>query len=169
MRPDAMNTGGAHGEGMAPAQMELAPVFEIRVQVGEAYELGEIDGERRRMIPILGGEVDGPAGNGVVLPGGADWQTLGPEGLTRLHARYAIRMSTGGIIEVNNRGVRRASADAAARIASGPEVHPSLQYFVTTPVFEAPQGPHRWLREHVFVARGLRFPDRVHIEVFRVC
>jgi hypothetical protein len=163
-----MNT-DAHGNWTFPAPLELAPVFEIRVRVGEAYELGELDGERRRMNPILGGELDGPAGSGVVLPGGADWQTLGPDGLARLHARYAIRMSTGDIIEVKNRGVRRPSAEVAARTASGPEVDPSLQYFVTTPVFEAPRGPHRWLREHVFLARGLRFPDRVHIQVFRVC
>lgn len=163
-----MNT-DAHGASTIPAPLQLAPLFEIRVRIGEAYELGELDGERRRMIPILGGEFDGPGGNGVVLPGGADWQTLGPDGLTRLHARYAIRMRDGVVIEVNNRGVRRASADAAARIASGLEVDRSERYFVTTPVFEAPHGPHRWLREHVFLARGLRFPDRVHIRVFRVC
>lgn len=163
-----MTTSDAHGNRAISAPLELAPVFELRVRVGEAYELGEFDGERRRMIPILGGELDGPGGSGVVLPGGADWQTLAPDGLTRLHARYAIRMSDGDIVEVNNRGVRRVSADAATRIASGLAVDPSEHYFLTTPVFEAPHGRHRWLREHVFLAKGLRFPDRVHIQVFRI-
>lgn len=164
-----MTASDAYGNWAIPAPLELAPVFEIRVRVGEAYELGELDGERRRMIPILGGELDGPGGSGLVLPGGADWQTLGPDGLTRLHARYAIRMSDGDIVEVNNRGVRRAPADAAARLAAGLEFDSSRQYFMTTPVFEAPHGHHRWLREHVFLAKGLRFPDRVHIQVFRIC
>lgn len=163
-----MVTSDRHDDWNAPAPLQLVPVFELRVRVGEPYELGVADGERRRMIPIIGGEFDGPGGSGIVLPGGADWQTLGPDGLTRLQARYAIRMSDGDIIEVNNRGVRRGSAEAAAHVASGIAADPSQHYFVTTPAFEAPQGRHRWLREHVFIAKGLRFSDRVHIRVFQV-
>lgn len=147
-------------------------VFELTVRVGEALELGEVGGGRRRMIPILGGELQGSGArcgdSGIVLPGGADWQTLGSDGVTHLHARYAIRMSNGDIVGVNNSGVRRASTDIADRMAAGMEVDHSQYYFVTTPVFEAAHGPHRWLSEHVFLARGLRFPDRVCLLVFQV-
>lgn len=152
--------------------LRLAAVFELTVRVGEALELGEVGGGRRRMIPILGGELHGSGArcgdSGIVLPGGADWQTLGSDGLTRLHARYAIRMVNGDIVGVNNSGVRRAPPDVADRMAAGLEVDHSRYYFMTTPVFEAAQGPHRWLSEHVFLARGLRFPDRVDLQVFQV-
>lgn len=153
--------------------LRLEAVFQLTVRVGEALELGEVGGGRRRMIPILGGELHGSgtrsAESGIVLPGGADWQTLGSDGVTRLHARYAIRMSNGDIVGVNNSGVRRASADIADRMAAGLEVDHSQYHFVTTPVFEAAQGPHRWLSEHVFLARGLRFPDRVDLQVLLAC
>jgi hypothetical protein len=148
--------------------LQLAPVFDLTVRVGEAHELGETGGGRRRTIPILGGELHGFGDGGIVLPGGADWQTLGSDGVTHLHARYAIRMSNGDIVGVSNRGVRRASPDIAERMAAGIEVDHSRYYFVTTPIFEAAHGAHRWLSEHVFLARGLRFPDRVCLQVFRV-
>lgn len=152
--------------------LRLAEVFELTVSVGEALELGEVAGGRRRMIPILGGELHGSAArsgdSGIVLPGGADWQTLGSDGITRLHARYAIQMSNGEIIGVDNSGIRRAPPDIAERMAAGIEVDHSQYYFVTTPVFEAAPGPYRWLSEHIFLARGLRFPDLVCLQVFQV-
>lgn len=160
------------GDCTTPSPLRLAPVYELTVRVAEALELGEVGGGRRRMIPILGGELHGCGtradDSGIVLPGGADWQTLGPDGVTHLHARYAIRMSNGDIVGVSNSGIRRASADIADRMAAGLEVDHSQYYFVTTPVFEAAHGPHRWLSEHVFLARGLRYPDRVCLQVFQV-
>lgn len=67
---------------MPSAKIELVPVFDVTVQVAEPLEAGQMTGAsgrgRRRIIPILGGTVRGPAVNGismngVVLPGGADY------------------------------------------------------------------------------------------------
>ena len=63
----------AHAAAPAPAP-GLEYVFDLDVQVGPAQELGEYGGGRRRVIPITGGALRGPGLNGVVLPGGADWQ-----------------------------------------------------------------------------------------------
>lgn len=153
---------------IAPAPPALQPCFELRVQVGPAQEIGEFGGGRRRVIPILGGEVAGPRLNGVVLPGGADWQTLRPDGVTLLQARYTLRADDGAVIGVVNTGVRTASPEVAQRLASGEPVDPSLYYFRASPVFEVGPGPHAWLAAGLFVCAGERLPDSVRLSVYEV-
>ncbi len=152
----------------APMAPRLAPVFTVRVEIAPPVEQGEIDGGRRRFIPITGGTVTGPRLSGTVLPGGGDWQTIYPGGFTRVEARYFLKAADGTVIGITNPGVRVASQDVTNRIARGERVDPSAYYFRSTPVFDPPPGTHQWLREKTFVARGIRMPDHVLIEIFAV-
>jgi len=52
--------------------------------VAEPQEFGEVPGGRRRIIEILGGTFEGPNIRGRVLPGGADWQLVRPDGFAEL-------------------------------------------------------------------------------------
>jgi Protein of unknown function (DUF3237) len=131
-------------------------------------EQGTVDGKRKRFIPITGGTIKGPKLNGVVLSGGGDWQSIHPNGLTEIYARYSMKADDGTVIAITNPGVRVASADIIARLSAGEDVDPALYYFRTTPVFEVAAGSHDWLRRSVFVARGIRKPDHVIVEVFQV-
>ncbi len=151
-----------------PAAPPLVHVFDLDVQVAPAQELGEVGGGRRRVIPITGGSLSGPNLSGQVLPGGADWQTIRPDGVTLLQARYTIRMSDGATIGIINTGVRRAAPDVVRRLTAGEVVDPSLYYFRATPVFEVGPGPYQWLTESVFVSVGERLPDRVRLRVYRL-
>ena len=146
----------------------LEAVFEARVEVGTPYELGEIGGGRRRVIPILGGKVRGPRLSAAVLPGGADWQTVHPDGRTELLARYTLRTADGSHIGVVNRGVRHGPADVMRRLVAGETVAAALYYFRGTPSFEAASGPHGWLMRHVFVCTGERLPDLVLLRFYVV-
>lgn len=146
----------------------LTPVFDLEVMVSAAQELGEVGGGRRRVIPIVGGRLFGPGLSGEVLAGGADWQTIRPDGVTLLQARYTIRMADGAVLGVINTGVRRAPAEVVRRLTAGEAVDPSLYYFRATPVFEVGPGPYQWLTESVFVSVGERLPDRVRLTVYRV-
>lgn len=152
----------------APAAPALEYVFSLRVEVAPPVETGEVDGERRRFIPITGGSISGPRLTGAVLSGGGDWQVIQTETLTRIEARYALRASDGTVIEIVNPGVRVASPQVTAKLASGTPVDPSAYYFHTTPRFEVKAGAHDWLRNSVFVGRGVRRPDHVTIDVFQV-
>jgi Protein of unknown function (DUF3237) len=143
-------------------------LFAAKVLIAPPVEQGQIDGKRKRFIPITGGQVTGPRLSGIILPGGGDWQTIHTGGLTEILARYAIKADDGTIITVSNPGVRVASPDVIERLAKGEDVDPKLYYFRTTPSFEAPSGPHEWLRRKMFVGRGIRRPDYVHIEFFMV-
>ena len=85
-----------------------------------------------------------------------------------LTARYTIRAEDGTLIGVVNRGCRQAPPEVLARLAAGEAVDPALVYFRTTPRFEAPEGPHRWLARHIFVATAQRHPAGVLLHFFMV-
>jgi hypothetical protein len=168
----ALAAAAAMAASTARAQTVTAPPltykFAMDIKVGPAQELGDFGGGRRRVIPILGGVITGPALTGEVLSGGADWQTLRPDGLTILKASYTLRAKDGATIGIVNTGVRKASAEVAQRLAAGQVVDPSQYYFRATPVFETGPGPHAWLVENVFICVGERLPDLVRLKVFQL-
>jgi hypothetical protein len=144
----------------------LRLVFTARIEVAAPIEQGIVDGIRRRFIAITGGDLSGPKLSGIVLSGGGDWQSIHPDGLTDLFARYSIKADDGTIIAITNPGVRVANPDVITRLAAGEDVDPSLYYFRTTPRFEVAAGRHDWLRRQVFVGRGIRKPRQVILECY---
>lgn len=156
------------GAGPAAPVPTLEFAFTVTAQVAPPIEQGTVDGGRKRFIAITGGSVSGPLLNGAVLPGGGDWQTILPGGLTKVEARYFLKAEDGTVIEVTNPGVRTGSAEVIERLAKGENVDPSAYYFRTTPRFDVAPGKHEWLRRHAFVARGIRRPDKVEIDFYVV-
>jgi len=144
-------------------------VFRVTVTVDTPQELGVYDNQRKRIVPITGGVVEGPRFNGTVLPGGADWQTLRVgDGNTQVYARYTLRHEDGTLVSVVNSGVRRGPAEVLAKLAAGEEVDPSLYYFRASPQFDVQPGPHGWLMENTFVCVGKRWPQSVELDVYQV-
>jgi len=135
-----------------PLQTEF--VYEAVVTIDSAIDVGATPQGHRRYIPITGGTFEGPKLRGVVLPGGADWQTDRADGVTEADALYSIRCDDGTVVIVHNRGV-----------IAGKGV-----YMRTAPRFEAPAGAHAWLNESQFVGSvvGGPRPGTVIIRVFRV-
>ncbi|HEY0959555.1 MAG TPA: DUF3237 domain-containing protein [Novosphingobium sp.] len=152
---------------VAPAPL-LEYAFTANVMVAPPVEMGQADGGRKRFIAITGGTLTGPRLSGEVLQGGGDWQVIETGGLARVEARYFLKASDGTVIEVTNPGVRVATAEVTDRLAKGEPVDPAEYYFRTTPSFKVAAGPHDWLRRNVFVARGVRRPDRVLIDFYVV-
>ena len=152
----------------SPTDPTLQFVFSGTVMLGAPLELGVHGGARRRFVSITGGIVTGPKISGVILPGGGDWQEIGDDGMTDIHARYMLRLSDGTIVGVDNPGVRTASADIIKRLTAGEDIDPALYYFRTCPRFEVAAGPHDWLRRSVFVCQGIRHPTTVELRIFRV-
>jgi hypothetical protein len=146
----------------------LALVCDIEAEVGPIQDLGPMPHGRRRIISITGGKVQGRIA-GMVVPGGADWQHVRPDGVLELVARYAIRTSDGVDIAVTNTGMRRAAPEIMAALSRGEIVDPKLVYFRTVPSFEAPtDSAYAWLNGSIFVGSAQRRPDSVHIRVFEV-
>src|SRR5690349_14553987 len=94
----------AQGDGADTAPPKLTFAFELRAQVGPPQEIGQVPHGRRRIVPILGGTVKGPQLNATVLPGGADWQLIQPDGFSELDTRYTLETDKGQRVYVQNAG-----------------------------------------------------------------
>jgi len=133
-------------------QTEL--VYEAHVTIGPSVEVGKTPQGVRRYIPITGGHFSGPRLSGVILPGGADWQTERPDGVLELDALYSMQCDDGTTIIVHNQGI----------LSEGG------RYLKTVPSFNAPEGPHAWLNQYQFIGTvsGSDEKDTVVIRVYRV-
>lgn len=123
-----------------------SPAFAIEVQVRAPHVVGETGSGYRRIFPIVGGRAFGPRLNGTVLPVGADWSLVRPDGVTEVHARYAVRTDEGHVVDVVNVGLMHG---LSAQEPQPGDVEPEITCR-TTPTFEAPEAL-RWLNDEVFV------------------
>jgi hypothetical protein len=153
-------------EPFSAPQLDFA--FEARVEVAEAIVIGPTPRGERRMIPILGGEFDGPELRGRILPGGADWQLMRPDGVTELHALYVLETDSGARVQVVNRGLRHGPAEVMERLRAGQPVDPSLYYFRAAPEFETAAPELAWMNRALFVATGERHPKRVVVRFWKL-
>ncbi|MGB6945105.1 MAG: DUF3237 domain-containing protein [Bryobacteraceae bacterium] len=142
--------------------------FEIEVEVGDPLDFGQTQAGYRRVIPIAGGLVSGPKLRGRVVPGGADWQILRPDGTGDLDARYTIQSEGGELIYVVNRGIRHGPPDVLARLNRGERVDPASYYFRSAASFETSAPDHAWLTRAVMVGSGERYPDKVVIRFWEL-
>jgi hypothetical protein len=161
-------TGPAFAKDAAPAAPLLTYAFTVTLKPGAPLELGEVEGGKRRFIPILGGVASGPKLQGQVLPGGGDWQTVTRDGIAKIDARYFLKLDDATIVEVSTPGVRVASADIAGRLAQGEDVDPNLYYYRLAPQLRVKTGAQDWLTRTVFIAKGARRPDRVTFDFYAV-
>jgi Protein of unknown function (DUF3237) len=146
----------------------LTHIADFHVEVGAPIAIGETAQGLRRVVPITGGIIKGARLNGTILNAGADFQIIGPDGFTRLEARYVVRLDDGALVYVENRGVRFGSPEVMARINRGDPVDPAEVYSRSTPRFETAAPTHQWLTRPLFIAAGARYPDRVALSVFEV-
>jgi hypothetical protein len=140
----------------------------ITVNLAAPLSVGPTPLGERRVIPITGGHFAGPRLTGAVLPGGADWQLVRPEGTALLDARYTLRTDDGALIYVSNRGLRHGPPDVLARLAQGENVDPTSYYVRTTPTFETGAPPYAWLNDVIATCSGIRTTSSVILDIYIV-
>jgi hypothetical protein len=141
---------------------------DLSVLVDKPQEVGQTHHGVRRLIPILGGQVQGQGWTARVLPGGADFQLIVNERMAELDARYTIETDAGDLIFVQNRAVRTAAPEVMAKLVRGEPVPPESVYFRCTPSFETASASLAWISERLFVGTGARHPDKVVMRFFEV-
>ena len=147
---------------------ELNFFADLSVLVDKPLEVGQALHGMRRVIPILGGEVQGQGWSARVLPGGADFQLILNTRMAELDARYVIETDGGDLIFVQNRAVRTATPEVMAKLVRGEPVEPESVYFRCSPSFETASNALSWINERLFVGTGARHPDRVVMRFFEV-
>ena len=144
--------------------LQLDYVATFHIKVGPPIDAGM----GHRLIPVLGGTVEGVGLAGTILPGGADWQSPGAGEILNIGGRWVMETKDGTRIQVETPGIRCAPADVIAALASGHEVDPALYYFRVAPRFMVAEASYRWLLRSLFVGRGAKRPNGVEIEVYAV-
>lgn len=92
---------------------------------------------------ISGGEIWGPRLRGRVLPVGADWLTIRPDGVGALDVRATIETSDGALIYVEYTGVMDLGPDGYQRMLTGnPPARAAIQ---VAPRFLTSHSDYLWL------------------------
>jgi hypothetical protein len=139
-------------EGMTAAPLKSRFAFEANVTVSAPLVIGPATIGLRRVVPITGGTVTGPRFTGRVVPGGADWQVVRPDGVLQIEAKYTLESNDGVLVMVTNRGVRHGPQAVIDKLARGEPVDPSQYYFRTAAEFEAPaESKYAWLNRAIFI------------------
>lgn len=143
------------------------PLMRLAVEVGDIVSLGAMPVGERRVVAISGGSFDSDDGwQGLVLPGGADWQLLRSDGVLEVDARYVLQDSRGHRVQVLSQGLRHGPPEVIAALARGEAVDPSQYYFRTVMRFETAADALAHLNHVVAVGIGAREARRVRLDVF---
>jgi hypothetical protein len=145
----------------------LEPSFDVDAQLGPLEDHGVTRAGHRRVVAIAGGQVSGLF-DAEILPGGADWQIVRPDGSIEIDTRYSARTSAGEYVHLRTSGVRSGPPAVLEALLRGEAVDPSAYYFRVAVHLET-SAPRLAVLEHsLFVASAIREADRVRYTAYRV-
>lgn len=150
-----------------PAMPGLQPAFDAVVVLGPLDDYGHTRVGHRRVIPIVGGAITGGI-EAEILPGGADWQIVRPDGALEVDGRYSARTTDGALLYLQVSGVRSGPPEILAALLAGEKVSPEQYYFRTALRIETSAATHADLEHAIFVASCVRGPDSVRYRAYRV-
>ena len=123
--------------------------FQLEVEVLAPEALDPATGGPIRLISVTGGRVLGGL-QGVILPGGADWQTLRADGTIEIEARYLLQLDDGARVELVHRGLRA----------------PGASGFWSSIWLRCEAAGHEALNRTQYVAFGRKLPEHLMIEAW---
>src|SRR5579871_6432285 len=154
-----------------PSVPTLQYAFSITLELtGLKWVRPSAMGETRGAVYVAQGTVAGPMLSGRVVPmSGGDFPLVRPNGVIDFDARYLLEADDGAVIYMQNRGYRWGDEAAMERMRRNEAVEAHEYYMRVSPKFDAPDGPHAWLGQHVFVGTAEKIPNgnRIHYFVVR--
>ncbi|GAA5060977.1 DUF3237 domain-containing protein [Nocardia callitridis] len=151
----------------APPVPSLAAAFEVAADLGPMQDHGVTRAGHRRVVPIVGGRITGLF-EADVLPGGADWQVVRPDGAIEIEARYSAHTPKGEHVHIRTYGVRSGRPEVLAALQRGDQVDPSEYYFRLVVRLETSSPRLVELEQALFVAAALREAGQVRYTAYRV-
>jgi hypothetical protein len=145
----------------------LEPAFDVTATLGPLEDHGVTRAGHRRVVPITGGQVSGLV-DAEILPGGADWQLIRPDGATEIDTRYSARTPAGEYVHFRTSGVRSGPPEILDALLRGEPVDPSEYYFRVTVYLETSAPRLAELQRSIFVASAIRGADSVRYTAYRV-
>jgi hypothetical protein len=107
------------------AEIRTTHLFKMTLEVAGMQLIGATPTGNRRIGLVAGGTFEGARLRGKVLPGGADWIVVRPDGVTTLDVRLVLETDDGVAIGMTYRGLRHGPAEVMDRLNRGEVVDPS--------------------------------------------
>ena len=121
--------------------MTSRPLMTVTIAAAPPQKLGTVPHGIRSIVPITGGDFEGPRLRGKVLPGGGDWLLLRPDGVLELDLSITLETDDHALIYMTFQGLRH-----------GP-------YFRTLPRYETSSEAYAFLNRIICVGVGEARPD----------
>ncbi|WP_255956011.1 DUF3237 domain-containing protein [Streptomyces odontomachi] len=150
-----------------PPTPGLEPAFEVEARLGRLEDHGTTRAGHRRIVPIVGGHVHGLF-EAEIMPGGADWQLLRPDGAIDIDTRYTARTAADEYLYLRTFGVRSGPPEVLQALLRGEPVDPTQYYFRLGVHLETSAPRLAALQHSLFVASAIRHTDRVRYTAYRV-
>lgn len=128
--------------------------LELDVAAAQSRQIGQTADGRRVIAPITGGSFEGPRLRGTVLPGGADWVRMRPDGAMSIDVRLTLETDDGVPIYLTYQGRLLASPEMFAELARGKSLDPSRYSLATVAKFETGDERYAWLNDLIVVGTG---------------
>jgi hypothetical protein len=157
----------------------LEPAFTVDARLGLLEDHGVTRAGHRRVFPIAGGRAAAVAGGSLdaaaggpfeaeILPGGADWQLVRPDGSIEIDTRYSARTPAGEFVHFRTSGVRSGPPAVLAALLRGEAVDPAEYYFRVAVYLETSAPRLAVLERSLFVASAVRGAGTVAYTAYRV-
>src|SRR5262245_41647183 len=139
--------------------MNSRPLTTVRITAAPPERLGPVAHGTRTIVPVTGGDFEGPRLRGKVLPGGADWLLLRADGVLELDLRITLETDDHALIYMTFQGLRHWPPDVIAALGRGEIVDPANYYVRTLPRFEASTEKYAFLNRIMAVGIGEARPN----------
>ena len=139
--------------------MNSQPLMTVRIVAAPPQKIGAIPHGMRSIVPVTGGDFEGPRLRGKVMPGGGDWLLLRSDAVLELDLRITLETDDRALIQMSFQGLRYGPADVIAALGRGEVVDPASYYFRTVPRFETAAEKYAFLNRIITVSVGETRPD----------
>ena len=146
-------------KGTGDTAMNSQLLMTVRIVAAPAQRLGSVPHGIRSIVPVTGGDFEGPRLRGRVLPGGGDWLLLRSDGVLELDLRITLETDDHALIDMRFLGLRHGPPDVIAALGRGEVVDPASYYFRTLPRFETSTEKYAFLNRIITVGVGETRPD----------
>src|SRR3954470_8740933 len=134
--------------------MHSRPLMTVRIAAAPAQKLGAVPHGIRSIIPVTGGDFEGPQLRGKVLSGGGDWLLLRDDGVLELDLRITLETDDHALIQMTFQGLRHGPPDVIAAPSRGDVIDPTRYYFRTLPRFETSTDKYAYVNRMIAVGVG---------------
>jgi len=139
--------------------MNSQPLMTVRIIAAPPQKIGAIPHGTRSIVPVTGGDFEGPRLRGKVMPGGGDWLLLRSDAVLELDLHITLETDDRALIHMSFQGLRHGPADVIAALVRGEVVDPASYYFRTVPRFETSTEKYAFLNRIITVSVGETRPD----------